>query len=43
MWYGMPDKERVDLVKAMLLVLTGLGIIAYAFGWGIVRNMLMAR
>jgi Domain of unknown function (DUF6754) len=32
-----------DVIKAVLLVVTGAGIIAYAFGWQIIRNMLMAR
>jgi hypothetical protein len=32
-----------DMVKAMLLAVTGLGIIAYAFGWSIIRDVLTAR
>jgi len=32
-----------DVVKAILLAVTGAGIIAYAFGWSIVRDLLTAR
>jgi len=32
-----------DMVKAILLAITGIGIIAYAFGWSIIRDILTAR
>jgi hypothetical protein len=32
-----------DMVKAILLVVMGVGIATYAFGWEIIRSALMAR